>query len=234
VILWDDTFVRYHEPHIGIAAFKVLEALGFAVSLPKGRRCCGRPAFSQGNLDEAARLGAHNLRLLAAADPDVPIVFLEPSCYSMFIEDYDELKLENAGAIAERCFLFEKFVDDILAEEPNALRFREAVEPVAIHAHCHAKALMKPGFMATLAKRLPGRDVTLLETGCCGMAGAFGALESKYKVSLQVGEDLVRKIAAQPANTTLVASGTSCRHQIEHLTPVHPKHMAELLADALA
>ncbi|HEX8280389.1 MAG TPA: FAD-linked oxidase C-terminal domain-containing protein, partial [Chthoniobacterales bacterium] len=50
VILWDDTFVRYHEPHIGIAAVKVLEALGFEVALPKGRRCCGRPAFSQGNL----------------------------------------------------------------------------------------------------------------------------------------------------------------------------------------
>jgi Fe-S oxidoreductase len=66
------------------------------------------------------------------------------------------------------------------------------------------------------------------------MAGAFGALESKYKVSLQVGEDLVKKIAAQPANTTLVASGTSCRHQIEHLTPLRPKHMAELLADAVA
>jgi Fe-S oxidoreductase len=211
VILWDDTFVRYHEPHIGIAAFKVLEALGFAVSLPKGRRCCGRPAFSQGNLDEAARLGAHNLRLLAAADPDVPIVFLEPSCYSMFIEDYGELKLENAGAIAERCFLFEKFVDDILAEEPNALRFREAVEPVAIHAHCHAKALMKPGFMATLAKRLPGRDVTLLETGCCGMAGAFGALESKYKVSLQVG-------------------GTSCARSLRNRRTPRSSHRAPAAA----
>ena len=233
VILWDDTFVRYHEPHIGIAAVKVLEAIGFDVSLANGRRCCGRPAFSQGNLDEAARVGAHNLRLLAAADPAVPIIFLEPSCYSMFVEDYAELKLENAGAIAERCFLFEKFVEDILAAEPNAVNFREVPEPVAIHAHCHAKALIKPGFMATLTKRLPGRDVTLLETGCCGMAGAFGALESKYKVSLQVGEDLVRKIAAQPANATIVASGTSCRHQIEHMTPRRPKHMAELLAEAL-
>src|SRR6266699_754125 len=55
VILWDDTFVRYHEPHIGIAAVKVLEALGFDVSLAKNRRCCGRPAFSQGNLDDAAK-----------------------------------------------------------------------------------------------------------------------------------------------------------------------------------
>ena len=64
VILWDDTFVRYHEPHIGIAAVKVLEALGFEVALVKNRRCCGRPAFSQGNLDAAAKLAQHNISQL--------------------------------------------------------------------------------------------------------------------------------------------------------------------------
>jgi Fe-S oxidoreductase len=65
------------------------------------------------------------------------------------------------------------------------------------------------------------------------MAGAFGALESKYNVSVAVADDLLKKIAAQPSGATIVASGTSCRHQIEHLTPIRPKHMAELLADAL-
>ena len=66
VMLWDDTFVRYYEPHVGMAAVKVLEAAGFEVVLPKLRKCCGRPAFSQGNLDEAAQLGRHNLALLNA------------------------------------------------------------------------------------------------------------------------------------------------------------------------
>lgn len=66
------------------------------------------------------------------------------------------------------------------------------------------------------------------------MAGAFGALESKYELSLKVGNDLVQKIEAQPNECTIVASGTSCRQQIEHMTTRKPKHMAELLADALA
>jgi Fe-S oxidoreductase len=65
------------------------------------------------------------------------------------------------------------------------------------------------------------------------MAGAFGALESKYDLSLKIARPLVDKIQAQPTGTILVASGTSCRHQIDHLTLAHPKHMAELLADAL-
>lgn len=252
VILWDDTFVRYHEPEIGIAAVKVLEAAGFEVVLANGRKCCGRPAFSQGNLDEAARLGMHNLELLQSASEfhsaergddtstaenssaaHAPILFLEPSCYSMFAEDYRELKIPNAEKIAKRCFLFEEFIENFLAKNPDAIPFREKPESVAIHAHCHAKSLRNSTFMARLAQRLPSRKVTLLDTGCCGMAGAFGAMESKYDLSLQVAKPLVEKINKQPSGAVVVASGTSCRHQIEHLTTSHPKHMAELLADAL-
>jgi FAD/FMN-containing dehydrogenase/Fe-S oxidoreductase len=233
VILWDDTFVRYHEPDIGIAAVKVLEALGFNVKLPKGRKCCGRPAFSQGNLDAAREMGRHNLNLIRAANSKAPILFLEPSCYSMFVEDYRELSLADTEPIAKRCHLFEQFVDELLEREPDALRFNNRPGHVAIHAHCHAKSLVKTGFMARLAARLPGRTAALLDTGCCGMAGAFGALERKYDLSVKVAAPLVQQVNAQPAGSVIVASGTSCRHQLEHLTTVHPKHMAELLADSI-
>jgi Fe-S oxidoreductase len=130
-------------------------------------------------------------------------------------------------------------VERVLAAKPEALRFRnghsnDAPVNVAIHAHCHAKSLLKPGFMPRLVERLPGRKAVLLETGCCGMAGAFGALASKYELSLQVAEPLMNKIKEQPAQTEIVASGTSCRHQIEHLSALHPRHMAEIIAEALA
>jgi FAD/FMN-containing dehydrogenase/Fe-S oxidoreductase len=233
VILWDDTFVRYHEPHIGIAAVKVLEAAGFRVVLPAGRKCCGRPAFSQGNLDEVTRLGRHNLALLNAHTDAAPIIFLEPSCYSMFAEDYRELNLDGTEPVAKRCFMFEQFVEGLLSQEPDALHFKSKAGNVVIHAHCHAKALTKPAYMLKLAQRLPQSTATLLDTGCCGMAGAFGALQSKYELSLKVAEPLVQLVRGQPFGTTVVASGTSCRHQLEHLTEAHPRHMAEILADAL-
>ena len=243
VILWDDTFVRYHEPHIGIAAVKVLEALGFEVALAKNRRCCGRPAFSLGNLDAAARLGKHNISQLSSLNHQLsaaPILFLEPSCWSMFVEDYRELKIQDADNVARRCFLFEKFVDDLLEREPDALRFSERAEAIAIHPHCHAKSIMDPAFMRGLAERLPGRKATVLDTACCGMAGAFGALAEKYDLSVQVAQRLLDAIENQPrtfsgstAGTEIIASGTSCRHQIADLTSVRPKHMAELIAEAI-
>jgi FAD/FMN-containing dehydrogenase/Fe-S oxidoreductase len=234
VVLWDDTFVRYHEPHIGKAAVTVLEAAGFEVTLLKRRQCCGRPAFSQGNLDEALRLGSHNLAALSEERTEAPVIFLEPSCYSMFVEDYRELKLPGAERMKQRCFLLEEFMENLLQREPTALTFRERPQHVAIHAHCHVKSLMNPEFMARLAQRLPGHRASVMDTGCCGMAGAFGALESKYELSLKVAAPLLQRIECQPEGTVIVATGTSCRHQIEHLTPVRPRHMAELLADALA
>jgi FAD/FMN-containing dehydrogenase/Fe-S oxidoreductase len=235
VILWDDTFVRYHEPHIGIAAVTLLEALGFEVSLAKNRRCCGRPAFSQGNLDAAAKVGKHNVDLLSSLQySSTPILFLEPSCWSMFVEDYCELKIESAEKIANRCFLFEKFVDDLLEQEPSALQFKRSETKIAIHPHCHAKSIMSPAFMRRLAERLPGRKAIALDTACCGMAGAFGALAEKYDLSVQVAQDLIDKLENQGRETEIVASGTSCRHQISHLMNIRPKHIAEVLVEALA
>ena len=110
VILWDDTFARYHEPEIGIAAVAVLEAAGFEVTLPVRRKCCGRPAFSQGNLGEADPARPAQSRDVESDAENTPIIFLEPSCYSMFVEDYRELKLPDAENVARRCILFEEFM----------------------------------------------------------------------------------------------------------------------------
>ena len=234
VILWDDTFTRYYEPHVGMAAVTVLEAAGFEVTLVTQRQCCGRPAFSQGNLDEAARLGGHNLAQLNADAGGTPIIFLEPSCFSMFVEDYLELKLPNVENVARRCFLFEDFIENFLSWEPNGLKFNNRAGRLIIHPHCHAKALTNPNLMRQLAERLQEKTVTLLDTGCCGMAGAFGLLESKYDLSVKVAEPLIQKVMNQPFGTTVVASGASCRQQIQHLATVRLRHMAEVLAESLA
>ena len=202
--------------------------------LPAQRECCGRPAFSQGNLDEAARLGRHNLALFNAANDQAPIIFLEPSCFSMFVEDYRELKLPDADRVAARCRLFGEFFEEFLSREPLALRFNEKPERLMVHMHCHAKSLVSPTAMCRLLQRLPEREVTLLDTGCCGMAGAFGMMASKYDLSVQLAEPLIRAVRSQPFGTTVVASGASCRQQIGHLAPVRLRHMAEVMAEAVA
>ena len=107
-------------------------------------------------------MGRHNLELLTAEGGSEPILFLEPSCYSMFAEDYLELKLPGAAEVKARCFLFEEFVENLLAREPGAIAFNAKPETIAIHAHCHAKALLNPAFMKRLVASMPGRTATLL------------------------------------------------------------------------
>jgi FAD/FMN-containing dehydrogenase/Fe-S oxidoreductase len=231
VILWNDCFVNFHEPHIGQAAVEVLEALGYRVQLIEDHACCGRPAFSTGRLDVAADFGRTNIAKLSGST--APIIFLEASCFSMFAEDYIELDLSGAREMASRSRLFERFVTEVLEHEPSALNFDDQPRVTAIHAHCHAKAITSTAVMPKLAKYIPNNEVTLLNSACCGMAGSFGARKGKYEVSLQVAEPLVEMLAAFPPDAHIVASGTSCRHQIEHLTDRHPLHMAELLASAL-
>jgi Fe-S oxidoreductase len=151
----------------------------------------------------------------------------------MFVEDYRELNINGAEDLAKRCFTFEKFVDDLLARQPNALQFNQRPATIAIHPHCHAKSIMNPEFMRKLAERLPGRKATVLDTACCGMAGAFGALAEKYDLSVQVAQRLLDNIDNQPPGTEIIASGTSCRHQITDLSNARPRHMVELIAEAI-
>lgn len=233
VVLWDDCFVRYNEPNIGHAAVKVLEAAGYEVVLPKDRACCGRPAFSLGRLDLAKQFGEFNLDLLDKEYGGLPIIFVEPSCFSMFAEDLRELSLDHAVETASRSFLFEEFMVRLLSEDPGALELAPAANPYAIHVHCHAKSLRDRALGERLLSRIPGAQVGTMETGCCGMAGAFGQIASKYDLSMKVGEGLLRQATEAKPGTTIVASGTSCRHQLAHGANIEAKHAAEVLAEAV-
>ena len=77
-------------------------------------------------------------------------------------------------------------------------------------------------------------SVTIINSGCCGMAGSFGYEKEHYKVSMQVGEDtLFPKIRNCSSDTEIAASGTSCRHQIFDGTKRTAKHPITLLKEAL-
>lgn len=232
VLLWDDTWVRYHEPGVGQAAVAVLEAAGYEVALVEGRVCCGRPAASRGVLDQVRRAAIHNIGLLRASTE--PVVFLEPSCWSMFRDEYTQLGIEGADDVAARAVLFEDFIADVLEREPDALPIIAPAGAVAVHGHCHSKALADARRVLGLLDRLPGTSARWLDTGCCGMAGAFGMLSEHRELSHEVAAPLLRAIEGLPPGTALVASGTSCRHQIAHLTEARPLHLAELLASRLS
>jgi FAD/FMN-containing dehydrogenase/Fe-S oxidoreductase len=230
-VVFNDTFTNYYNPGVGVAAVKMLQKAGCLPTLASNV-CCGRPLISQGLLAEARELAARNVEMLApAVDSGATIVFLEPSCLSAVREDAPALlrgeTARKARRVAQSAMLFEEFVDHIW---PADLEVSAGPSTILLHGHCHQKAMGLLAPAMHLLSRVPGANVVDLDAGCCGMAGSFGYLRENFDVSRAIGERrLLPAARALPPGAALVASGVSCRHQVEDFTNVRAVHPAELL-----
>lgn len=246
VALFADTFDNYHEPENLHAALRVLRAAGYRVQVvraagddaePRRPLCCGRTFLAQGLVDEA-RVEAR--RTLAALVPlarrGVPIVGLEPSCLLTLRDEFLALGLgEDAREVAAQAMLFEEF----LAREMHAGRLALPLAPLPqnralVHAHCHQKAFDAVRPIQQVLSLVPGLAVELIESGCCGMAGAFGYDPDHYDLSMRMGEaSLLPAVRGAGPDTLVVADGTSCRHQIADGAGREALHVARVLDAAL-
>jgi len=236
VVLFNDTFTNYNEPWIGIAALRLLESSGAQVSVPKVA-CCGRPMISQGLLAKAKRVARANVaRLAPAAESGAWIVGCEPSCILTLRDDYpDLLGTREAATLAKRVLSLEEYLCRCIDAGEWQPKFLSVQRSVLLHGHCHQKSLVGSGPSLRLLKMPPGFIAREVDSGCCGMAGAFGYETEHYDLSLQIGEmRLFPAIRSSPADSLIVASGTSCRQQIRHATGREAVHLAEALAGALA
>ena len=242
VLLLVDTFNRYFEPEIIEAALRVLAAGGRRVAVanpPGGGRplCCGRTYLAGGLVDEAR---AEAARTMAALRPfvaaGVPIVGLEPSCLLTLRDEFTALLPgAESEALAGRAMLFEEYVAQaaVRGEEPplRAIPAKHAL----LHGHCHQKAFGAFGAVQKALALVPELEVAAVASSCCGMAGAFGYEAEHFEISMAMGEaSLLPEVRAAPAASLVVASGTSCRHQILDGTGRRAVHVAQVLASALA
>ena len=239
VEVFPDTFVKYHEPDLGLAATSLLSwTNSVEISDLAPLRCCGRPMISSGMLSAAIANATRNVEALSrSARGANPIIACEPSCILTIKDDYPALLKgelrEKAKAVAERCFTFEEFLEKRLAE--SNIEFRSGPKRILVQGHCHQRALVGMTPTLKLLRRIPGAEVIDLDAGCCGMAGSFGYEKEHYEISRLVGEQrLFPAIRAADAETVIVAPGFSCRLQIEHFTGRKAVHPAVLLQSMLA
>jgi Fe-S oxidoreductase len=232
VVLWADTFNNHFHPEVARAAVDVLETLGFAVDVPRGHLCCGRPLYDFGMLDQAKR---YLRRILDELRPQIaagtPVVVLEPSCASVLRDEMHGLFPDDADA--QRLAQHTDTLSGFLEKHAKNMPLPQLRRKTLVHAHCHHKAIMKTKTDEALFQRI-GADYELLDSGCCGMAGSFGFEKDKYQASVAIGEhSLLPKIRAAAPETFVIADGFSCREQVEQLTDRHALHTAEVLSMAL-
>jgi FAD/FMN-containing dehydrogenase/Fe-S oxidoreductase len=234
VLLLDDCFTNFNEPHVGQAAVRVLEAACCSVRLA-GLICCGRALISKGCLAEARQLIQMQApRLAEQVAAGMPILGLEPSCLLTLCDEWPELVSGPATqAIARAAHLADAWLARELDAGRRALPLRSLPEDCVVHGHCHQKALVGVEGTASLLRRIPDLEVRVLDTGCCGMAGSFGYEKTHYDVSVAIARlDLLPALEAAP-QALVVAPGTSCRHQIKDLTPRRALHPLEVVANRL-
>ena len=232
VFLWSDTFNNYFHPETCRAALEVLEDAGFQVTTSTQHLCCGRPLYDFGMLDKAK---GYLLRIMQLLGPQIakgtPIIVLEPSCASVFRDELVNLFPGNATAkkLRSQTFLLSEFLQHHAGGyEPPPLKRK-----IVLQGHCHHQSLMKMTDEVALLRRM-GADVNLLDSGCCGMAGAFGFERDKFEISQAIGERVLLPAIRQQSNETLiVADGFSCREQIRQGTGRDALHLSEVLSLAL-
>jgi FAD/FMN-containing dehydrogenase/Fe-S oxidoreductase len=241
VLLFADTFNRAYERENLDAALRVLVEAGYRVHIPKpadsGRPlCCGRTFLSAGLVDHAR---TELDRLVATYAPyasrGVPIVGLEPSCLLTLRDELLSLRSDDvARSISAHALLFEEF----LVREAETGRLRLPLGPVAgkalVHGHCHQKSFgaFKP--VEQVLRLVPDLNVEIIDSSCCGMAGAFGYGADTYQASMDMAElSLLPAVRRADAATLIVADGTSCRHQIQDGTKRGALHVARVLAMSL-
>lgn len=246
VLLFVDTFTHYYTPEVAAAATAVLSAAGYAVEVlrpaaddgePERPLCCGRTYLSQGMVEAAKIEGRRVMAALAPALAEgTPIVGLEPSCLLALRDEFYSLSLGPAVAqLGKQAFLFEEF---LMREANKGMKLDLKPIPggrALVHGHCHQKAF---GLMKSVRKVLgwiPEFEFEIIDASCCGMSGSFGLEAEHYAASVAMGElALLPAVRAATPETTIVADGFSCRHQIADGSGRLAIHVAVLLQRALA
>jgi len=232
VILWPDTWNDHFHPSTAQAAVEVLEDAGFHVAIPSAQLCCGRPLYDYGMLKLAKALLRKTLDVLRPQiRAGICVVGLEPSCVSVFRDEMNDLLGEDPDAkrLQSQTFLLSEF----LTAKAPAYRPPRLPRAAIVHRHCHHKAVLDRSAESKLFDAIGLRYETP-DTGCCGMAGAFGFEAAHYDVSMKVGERvLLPKVRDADPETLIVADGFSCREQIAQSTKRQALHPAQVLKMAI-
>lgn len=240
-ILIADTYTEYNYPHLGQAALRVARAAGYDITVwgPRELDCCGRPFISKGMLDQARKLAIRNVRRMApAVAQGERFMLLEPSCAAAYRDEYPDLVPPDLREDARRIAQAVVSVEEWLAEvgETGALSpqmFDPTPRDIVLHGHCYQRALWGTSTTHQIFGLIPNSHVTELDDGCCGVAGAFGFEAEHYDLSMKIGEQRLLPAVREAHEAIVVASGVSCREQIEHGTDRQALHPVEVLAMAL-
>ncbi len=237
IYLFNDEFTNHLDTEIGVDAIELLSRLNYKIKLISHSES-GRAMLSKGMLADAKKMANANVSLFQSIlSKDTPLIGIEPSAILTFRDEYIRLADDKKAAktVAERCFLIEEFIQqEIQLGNIRVDQFTKASKTIKFHGHCHQKALANQKSSFDILNLPQHYNVTIIPSGCCGMAGSFGYEKKYYQVSITIGEQTLFPAVRKASEDTIIsANGTSCRHQIKDGTGKIAKHPISILREAL-
>ncbi|AOZ08348.1 (Fe-S)-binding protein [Cupriavidus malaysiensis] len=238
VYLFATCLVDLFVPQAGLDAVRLLEREGLTVHYPRQQSCCGQPAYSSGNPEEARAVARAQLDLFA--EP-WPIVVPSGSCAGMMRHHWPRLFEDDpalgpkARALAERVFELTEFLLhvlklDLAARAPAG----QPHERVVLHTSCGARREMGTReHGVAMVDALPGvtRVEHARESECCGFGGTFSLKHPD--ISGAMVQDKIASACATGCER-LVSADCGCLLNIGHAAvhqgaPLPVEHLASFL-----
>ena len=236
VILWVDEFTQAQDPLLVGKALDVLGALGYSPAVVCGPS--GRAAISGGFLPESKKIAQKALKNLQNATKtlkNAPILGLEASAVLSAKDEYPRLlPAENEWLKAQRFETVDKFLASELPKLTGTKQlFAPHPEEILLHVHCHQKSLESAGDTAYVLQLLLGAKVNRVKSSCCGMAGSYGMKRENFEMSKKMADLVLLPAVEAFEGEHIVATGTSCRHQIDDLSSRSAVHLMDVLWEQL-
>ena len=237
VVLWVDEFTAAQEPMLVGKAIDVLNALDCTPVVYYAPS--GRALLSGGFLPQAKTIAENAVRGLQHILQDlgdVPILGLEASAVLSAVDEYTRL-LDGSELEWVKAHKFQT-IDHYLASylttiEAPQQKFNSYKEAILLHVHCHQKSLENAGDTAYVLQLLLGAKVNRVKSSCCGMAGGYGMKKENYEMSTKMANLVLIPNVEAFEGDYIVATGTSCRHQINDLAQRTAVHLLDVLWDQL-
>ncbi len=227
-------YVNYNYPKLGQDLVKIMNAVGYGVQLLDKEKCCGVAKIANGLYDQAKKHGKINIDSIRKAKEAGRVTLTTSStCCFTIRDEYEHILELPQEDVRESVNLATRFLFQLLDEGKIKLAFRSDYKKhVAYHSACHMERMGWVVYSTELLKLIPGVQLTMLDSQCCGISGTYGFKRENYEVSQTIGAPLFAQIKTLAPDCVSTDCET-CKWQIEMSTGVPVENPISIIADAL-
>ena len=229
-------YVNYNYPQLGKDLVKILNAVGYGVELLDDEKCCGVALIANGLYDQARRHARKNLdamRRATASLKQYKVITTSSTCTLTMRDEYPHLLGIDNSDVRQNIETATRFIYRLSDNGEVRHAFRDDyIRLIAYHTPCHMEKLGWSVYSTSLMQMIPGVELQMLPSNCCGIAGTYGFKRENYQVSQTIGHDLFAAIEASGADFVATDCET-CKWQIEMSTSKKVFNPISVIAEAL-